>query len=127
VAPAVQVAQRGFELIFGEDDLAGALASGRADAGDGVRGDDLALDAEVEDAGDEGAGAVGRAGGAEDAGIQPGDGGWWRAGAAGGREPVCKRLWERRTGGRGGWGQRSAATRAAPAGSPVSIRRGHLP
>jgi hypothetical protein len=32
----------------------------------------------------------------------------------GGREPVCKRLWKQRTGGRGGRGQRSVATRAAP-------------
>src|SRR5205807_1612427 len=53
-----------------------------------------------------------------------GEGGRWRAGAVGGREPVSERLWERRAGGRGGWGQRSVATRAAPVWSAVSIRRG---
>src|SRR5271169_5430840 len=43
-----------------------------------------------------------------------GGGGRVRRGAGGGGEPFCKRLWNRRTGGRGGRGKRSAATRAAP-------------
>jgi hypothetical protein len=52
--------------------------------------------------------------------VESGEGGWWRVGVVGGREPVSKRLWKRRTGDR----QRSAATQAAPVWSAVSIRRG---
>jgi hypothetical protein len=52
--------------------------------------------------------------------VESGEGGRWRAGVLGGREPVSKRLWKRRAGGR----QRSAATQAAPVWSAVSIRRG---